>query len=98
MKAKFIKELDGWRGDARLYKLSKPVEYDKPWKDNDHPAKKTNYVIVSAVIAMVSGAETYIFPSNEDGEPLDMTELEGSYRGGLSHKSALSSAGYEVEE
>jgi len=97
MKAKFIKNLDGWRGDARLYELSDAIEWDKPWDYNDPPAKTTNYVIVSAVVAMFSGAETYIFPSDENGNALDMIELEGSYRGGLSHKVALENAGYEVD-
>jgi hypothetical protein len=98
MKATFIRNLDGWRGDARLYKLLEPIEYDKPYGENDPPAKKTSYVIVSAVVVMFSGSETYIFPADENGESLDMGELGGSYRGGLSHKLALSNAGYEVEE
>jgi hypothetical protein len=56
-----------------------------------------SYVIVSAVDAMFSGPETYIFPANEDGQIQDYGELEGSYRGGFDHVTALEGAGYAVK-
>ena len=86
--ARFTKNLD-WRGDARLFELSYPVNYGEG---------KTNFVAVSAVDDIYSGPETYIFPTKEDGEVLDWCELNGSYRGGLDHKQALNDAGYEVKE
>ena len=46
--ARFVKKCDWGTGDARLYELSEPVEYDKPWDDDDPPAKKTKFVAVSA--------------------------------------------------
>lgn len=77
-----IKKMD-WRSDAYLYRLSEPYE-------------GTSYVIVSAVIVPITGAETYIFPAKEDGETISMIEMGGSFRGELNHKKALENAGYEV--
>lgn len=75
--------LNGFTGFASLYKLSPPLD------GND-------FVIVSATDAMFSGPETYLFPGNEQGEVTDWGELEGSFRGGLSHKEALRNAGYAI--
>ena len=94
--AKHIKTLKGFAGNASLYELSEPIEYDKPWDDEDPPAKTTKLVVVSAANVMFSGNETYIFPSNEKGEIIDWGELEGSYRGGLDHTEALRNAGFEI--
>lgn len=43
-----------------------------------------------------SDPETYIFPCTPDGEVIDWAELDGSYRGGLSHARALEYAGYVI--
>jgi hypothetical protein len=91
--AKKIKQLDGWRGGASLYELSESVKFTQVYGG---PKQETNYVIVSAVYAMYSGPETYIFPANEKGEPLNMRELPGSFSGGEDHKRALNNAGFEV--
>ena len=93
--ATYIRTLEEWTGDARLYQLSEPIEYDKPWDDEDTtPAKQTNYVVVSATVAMFSGPETYIFAADVDGNVLSWIELDGSFRGGLSHEHALHNAGF----
>jgi len=55
-------------------------------------------VIVSAVVVFCSGPETYIFEADENGNVVNWTELEGSYKGGLCHRRALENAGYEVIE
>lgn len=95
--ATLIKVPDGFSGDARLYKLSEPVEYDEHWdEDGLQPARKTNYVIVSAAQVMFSGPETYIFPADEEGEVLNWGELNGSFKGGLDHEEALNRAGYKL--
>lgn len=93
-KAAFIKELPINNAGAiqRLYRLNPPM----PAPDWDEDANPAEYVIVSAVIAMFSGPETYIFPSDENGNIIDWGELNGSYRGGLCHERALERAGYEV--
>lgn len=93
-KAIFLKKLDGWNGDARLYKLLPPL----PETDYDGKVVKTHeHVVVSAVMAAFSGPETYIFGSDGDGTVRDYAELDGSFRGGLNHEEALRDAGYEVE-
>lgn len=89
-----IKDLEDFTGDAALYELSEPVEYDEPWSDDDPPAKQTTFVAVSATNVPFSGPETYIFAANNEGTVLDWCELSGSYRGGLSHKKALHGAGF----
>lgn len=85
--ARFIKRLDGFRGQAALYSMHPPLE------GND-------YVIVSAVRVMVSsfdyGSETSIFPADSDGNVTDWCELVGSQKGTLAHSRALESAGYEM--
>jgi hypothetical protein len=81
--ARLVKVMDGYRGDARLYKLSPPL-------------KGARHVIVSAVNAMYSGDETYIFKADAEGQITDWLEMEGSFKGGLDHEKALRGAGYEV--
>ena len=79
--AHFIKKLDGFQGEANLYFL-------------DPPYLGIEYVVVSAITVPITGEETYIFHSDKDGEVLDWLELEGSFRGGLSHKEALKNIDY----
>lgn len=93
--ATFLRKLDDFKGDARLYQLSELVGYDLDWETEEYAAQ-TNHVIVSAVIALYSGPETYIFPANEEGKVLDWGELDGSFRGSLDHEQALRDAGYEI--
>lgn len=78
-------------GEMRLYKLDPPME-------GDEYTGLIEYVIVSATVAMFSGAETYIFPADADGEITDWGELDGSFRGALDHEQALHNAGYSVAE
>ena len=86
-----VRDLDGFAGDAALYKLSEPLaSYGEP--ENSY-----EYVVVSAVNS-IWAMETYIFGSSETGRILDWAELPGSIRGEYSHDVALNHAGYEVEE
>lgn len=88
--ATYIKTLDGWRGEARLYKVDPPMAYG--WGDDEGT---TEYVVVSAVVVpYIGGAETYIFPAREDGSVIEYGEMEGSFRGALDHEQALENAGY----
>lgn len=99
MIATLVKKLEGtWKGDARLYKLDVPVKIGYQW-DDDKPDEReeTNFVVVSAVHEYFAH-ETYIFPSDGDGNILDWGELDGSYRGGTDHERALNNAGYVVVE
>ena len=86
--AQFILEKYSNSGaQQHLYRLSPPLEYE----GNSH-----EYVIVSAILSPFSGPETYIFPSNEQGEVTSWGELPGSTRGILNHKKALRNMGYKV--
>jgi hypothetical protein len=93
-KAIFIKNLPSWMGDADVYRLEPPYTY----VDFDGEETVYEYVIVSAVVATYSGPETYIFPANKDGSVIDWIELDGSFRGGLSHNDALAGIDYEIIE
>ena len=96
IKAQLLKHLIGWNGDARLYRLSEPVPYGEEGEEG-----KTDHVIVSAVIAPYSGAETFIFPASGSDDPrgfvISYGEMDGSYRGGLDHAEAIRNAGWELE-
>ncbi len=87
--ATFIKDIEKWRGHASLYKL------DPPMKDFEGE-KAYEHVIVSAVVAPMSGPETYIFPAKPNGEVIDFGELPGSQRDTMSHDCVLQDAGYTV--
>ncbi len=91
--ARYIKRLEGFTGDAALYELNPPLE-------TFNGKNAYTFVAVSATIVQfgMGGPETYIFGADEDGEILDLSELPGSFRGGLDHAAALESAGYEIVE
>ncbi len=89
MTAKFIKKPNHFNGEAKMYELSEKVSY----ADGYQKKRKTKYVVVSAIIAPFTGAETYIFPCDKNGVPYNFGELEGSYRGGLDHEEALRGLG-----
>jgi len=88
----FIKNLEGWNGDARLYKLVPPMNH----VSYDNVVETHEYVAVSAVTVPWSGSETYIFAADEHGHVENYVELEGSFNGDLDHERALHGAGYEV--
>ena len=88
MKATYVRDLGGWLGTARLYKVP---EYK--WS-NSFEEGTAEYVAVSAVVAL-GGPETFIFPADADGTVLNWLELEGSFHGALDHVRALNNAGYE---
>ena len=96
MKATLIRDqLPNFTGDARLYRVEPPISLDNEW-DEDASDETSEYVVVSAVVAMFSGPETYIFPADADGRVTDWGELRGSFRGALDHEAALLRAGYEI--
>jgi hypothetical protein len=80
-KATFVKQMLNDVAVQELYRL------EPPYEDYD-------FVVVSATVVPYSGPETYIFGADSNGEILKWLELPGSYRGGLSHETALKNAGY----
>jgi len=93
-KATFMSDLDGFTGEAKLYKLYPPME---EINFDDEVIGRHEYVVVSATVAMFTGPETYIFPSDKHGNITSWSELEGSYRGELNHATALRNAGYLIK-
>jgi hypothetical protein len=91
MEATFIKKID-WRSDARLYKISRPVEYGY-----GEFSGMTRYVIVSAITfgygSECGDCETFIFPAFENGKAIEMLEMSGSERGTLDHHKVLFNMG-----
>ena len=83
MKATFIKDLEGFNGEGKMYRLDPPLDGNE-------------FVAVSAVNAMLSRPDTYIFPWDENGSVTCWGELEGSCRGSLDHDQAIRNAGYEI--
>jgi hypothetical protein len=95
--AVLVRKLTDFRGDARLFRVDPPMpEVETDWDTGTGRVIYHEYVVVSAVVAMFSGPETYIFPATPDGEVVNFLELDGSYRGGLNHETALNNAGYAV--
>ena len=79
--AKFLKNVESEAQQA-VYQMAPPLQgYE--------------YVVVSA--ACVFGeSETYIFGSDAKGQIVNWSELDGSFKGQLSHETALSNAGYKI--
>ena len=89
--ARQIKWLDSGKGVQALFKLTPPmitVDYKDVVEQHD-------YVVVSAVNAMISGPETYIFSADETGGIKNFSAIEGSFRGKLDIWEAIRNAGYE---
>lgn len=79
---------DWERGQHRLFELDPPLEGYR------NVVVSAAMVPVALIGAVASYAETYIFGVDIEAEEVMMDELPGSYRGGLSHESALVRAGY----
>ena len=79
--ATFVKDLTGWQSSAKLWELSREVE-------DGYCEVTTRFIITSKVIAY-SGPETYIFPSDPEGDPLSMLEMPGSMKGVVSHEESI---------
>ena len=81
-----------WQGDTRLYRLSETIS-TRPTVE-DYPMTQTDHIVVSAIEfehpeSLQNVKQTYIFPSDSKGWPLDMVHLKGSIDGRLDHKRAI---------
>ena len=93
--ARFVRDLPCEHGDIqhKLWQLSEPV--NAGWGEE---GKTTEYVVTSASnMVFLDEPETYIFPSDSDGEITEWSEMDGSYRGGLDHEQAIRGAGWEID-
>lgn len=89
------------RGEAWLYECSPAVWPHYGGEESATPEERAaqghRFVIVSAVDAPRLGLlETYLFPSNEEGQWVDMIELPQSQKGFADPDRALREAGYEI--
>lgn len=100
--ATFVRKLTDFRGDARLFKLSKPFQYDRydPSNKKEIPVV-VEFVVVSGIDTssiheLLNERETYIFAANSKGEISDWLELKGSFKGKIDHAQALKNMGYKT--
>ena len=95
IEARFVRDVsDLFKDEAHLFKMSQPVEWED-WTPDGLRTREADYVVASAAIVLFTGPETYLFPSDPNGEPISWCELPGSYRGGLSIKTAIENAGWK---
>lgn len=88
-----IRRLSGI-GEKWLYRLT-PPHIEEGLRSED-ALDQVDYVMSSAIDALLSGPETYLFPADSDGNVLDWRELPGSFKGGLDCDAAVRDLGYEV--
>ena len=93
--ATFIKDVSGkFKGRARLYRVDPPMPYGWDW-DKEACIHSAQYVVSSAACPY-GGIETYIFPTDKEGNVINWSELEGSTKGIYDCDQAIRNAGYEV--
>ena len=73
----FLRRVPDYQGEARLYKLDKPVKYYSISDNLEKIEHKTEYVIISSV-ANAFCCETMAFPADEHGRVLNWGELAAS--------------------
>jgi hypothetical protein len=78
---------DQFRGRAALFNVVPPME--------DYDESKWDHVVVSTAY-LAGSVETYIFPSDSEGNVQDWSELYGSTKGCDSWSEALHNAGYDI--
>jgi len=93
IKAKYLRTLEGYRGEARLYELSESVPYGYHADDS---SPTTRFVVVSAANTRDHGPETYIFPSDGVDDIIYFGEMHGSFIGRMDHNEAIRNAGWEL--
>jgi len=89
--ATFLRDVNpDHNGQMKLYRVDPPVRVSE-WDDEN--LEKTEYVVVSAANTY-SGPETFIFPSDADGNVTHWVEIAGSSRGDLDHARAIARSGW----
>jgi len=90
--AEFVRELDGWKGHVKLYKLSDPVEFR--YRGD---METTDHIAISGILAWDTGRpETFVFFCDEHGEVLSWLQAEGSLNGSIDHEEALKGNDFEA--
>lgn len=103
--ARFIKRLpvDGEpRVDAALYRVDPPMSLEVYVWEGEELADTSKLTTLTSDYVRVSAStlpgrpETYIFLADDQGDPINWRECEGSIVGELDHAVALKEAGYAV--
>jgi hypothetical protein len=94
--ATFVKSMEGFAGQAELFKLSNTITGHKYNAHMERENIPTGFVIVSAANTFDRGPETFIFPADSTGTILSWGELDGSLYDELDIDKALQGAGYKV--
>lgn len=92
--ARFVKKLDGWRGNAALYQVVPPMEQTAYGLDGTTETTKHGHIVVSGVHHAMAH-ETMGFPADGEGNVVNMLDLFCT-RGTTNHRIALANAGYEL--
>ena len=92
--AHFVKKLDGWRGNAALYRVVPPMEQTAYGLDGTEETTKHGHIVVSGV-HHAWAHETTGFPADSEGNTINMLDLFCT-RGTTNHRVALANAGYEL--
>ena len=77
--------VDEFTGQAREFAFDPPLESGE------------RFAIVSAVVASMTGPETYLFPSDGKGNVTSWLELEGSRRGTPDIAAVVEAMGYQIK-
>ena len=97
--AVYLRDVDEYQGVAKLYRVYPGVQYEKyDYSTSTEVPRSTTFIVISAAVVPLSGPETYIFPSDDEGRVIDWYELPGSFRGELDHNKALELGGYVLIE
>lgn len=92
-----VEELDEWKGDARLYELSPPLNDITHVVISAVDVSKINDPFFQSINTMTGGGtaeETLAFPCKANAKDIDMVELDGSITDGLDHERVLKNLGY----
>ncbi len=86
-------------GPAALYKLSEPEAFGfEPYDDDEEDERVYSEYVVVSCGGMGDRPETYMFPSEPDGEwGSCLKEGRGSFQGAWNMRQCLIYAGYQIE-
>ena len=88
----------GYKAKQVLYRLSPPLQHTYWDHDNEEYEEASYDYVITSAIDSEWGMETYVFPSNEDGEITDWEELPGSRKGTTDNDIPLLELGYTLLE
>ena len=96
--AKFIKNLDGFTGDAKLYQLSDPLYYNEINTYGGVTALQVCYIVVHRITSK-GVVVSFVMPANSTGHPVSWADLKPETTpDDSSFNKLVKSVGYSVSE